>query len=59
MRARHVIAVVAIVVLSFGLKMFFFSAPIAEANAQMKPLAAQAADHTDASRRDIGAPPYP
>ncbi len=32
MRAHHVIAVVAILLISFGVKMFFWSAPTAEAN---------------------------
>ncbi len=32
MRAHHAIAVVAVILISFGVKMFFFSAPTAEAN---------------------------
>jgi hypothetical protein len=58
MRAQHVIAVVAVILISFGVKMFFFTAPTAEANAHMQNLSAEAA-HTDAGRMDIGAPPYP
>ena len=32
MRAHHAIAVVAVILISFGVKMFFFSAPTAEAD---------------------------
>jgi hypothetical protein len=32
MRAHHVIAIVAVILVVFGLKLIFFSAPIAEAN---------------------------
>ncbi len=59
MRAHHVIAVVVVIFISFGIKMFFFSAPTAEANAHMKNLAMEATPHTDANQLEIGAPPYP
>jgi hypothetical protein len=55
-RYQHVIAVVAVILISFGVKMFFLTAPTAEASAHMqKPSTA----HTDAGRMDIGSPPYP
>ncbi len=59
MRARYVIGVVAVILISFGMKMFFFSALTAEANAHMKNLAMEATPHTDANQLEIGAPPYP
>ncbi len=58
MRARHVVAVVAVILISFGVKMFFFSAPTAEATVHMQNLPAEASQ-PDAGRMDIGAPPYP
>jgi hypothetical protein len=58
MCARHVIAVVAILVISFGVKIFFFSPPTAEADALMKHLPAAVA-HTSAKSMEIGQPPYP
>ena len=39
LRANHVIAVVAVLLFSFGVKMFFWSAPAAEANARPTPSA--------------------
>ena len=39
MRAHHTIAVVAIIIISFGVKVFFFSAPTAEADIQGVPSA--------------------
>lgn len=39
MRAHHAIAVVAVILISFGVKMFFFSAPTAEANIHAGPSA--------------------
>ena len=39
MRAHHVIAVVAVILVSFGVKMFFFSAPTAEADIHAGPSA--------------------
>jgi hypothetical protein len=39
LRAHHVIAVVAILVISFGVKMFFLSAPTAEADMRPVPSA--------------------
>ncbi len=58
MRARHVIAVVAVILISFGVKMFFFSAPTAEATVQVQKIPTEASQ-PDAGRMDIGAPPYP
>ncbi len=58
MRAQHVIAVVAVLLLSFGAKMFFFSAPTAEATAHVQKIPTEASQ-PDAGRMDIGAPPYP
>ncbi len=58
MRAQHVVAVVAVILISFGVKMFFFSAPTAEATVHAQSLPTEAS-HTDAGRMDIGAPPYP
>jgi hypothetical protein len=57
-RFQHVIAVVAVILISFGVKMFFLTAPTAEASAHVQKPSAEAA-HTDAGRMDIGAPPYP
>jgi hypothetical protein len=37
LRAHHAIAVVAVLLISFGVKMFFFSAPTAEANIHAVP----------------------
>jgi hypothetical protein len=39
MRAHHAIAVVAVILISFGVKMFFFSAPTAEADIHAGPSA--------------------
>jgi hypothetical protein len=36
MRAHHAIAIVAIVLIGFGLKLAFFSAPTAEADASLR-----------------------
>ena len=58
MRAQHVIAVVAVMLISFAVKMFFLTAPTAEATTHMQPPSAEAA-RTDAGRMNIGAPPYP
>jgi hypothetical protein len=32
MRAHHAVAIVTVVLIGFGVKLFFFSAPVAEAN---------------------------
>jgi hypothetical protein len=37
LRAHHAIAVIAVLLISFGLKMFFFPAPTAEANIHAVP----------------------
>ena len=58
MRTHYVIAVVAILLISFGAKVFFFSPPTAEADALMKNRPAVVA-HTNASSMEIGQPPYP
>jgi hypothetical protein len=47
MRAHHVIAVAALLIISFGVTVCFFSSPIADA----------AVGHTNVS--PIGEPPYP
>ena len=39
MRAHHAIAVVAVILISFGVKIFFFSAPTAEADIHAVPSA--------------------
>ena len=39
LRAHHVIAVVTVILISFGMKMFFFSAPTAEADIHAGPRA--------------------
>ena len=39
LRAHHVIAVVAILLISFGVKMFFWSVPTADANIRANPSA--------------------
>ena len=39
MRAHHAIAVVTVILISFGVKMFFFSAPTAEADIHAGPSA--------------------
>ncbi len=60
MRTHHVIAVVAILVISFGVKVFFFSPPTAEAVVypNIKNLSAAVA-HTSTNSMEIGQPPYP
>ena len=62
-KSRHThraIAVVAVLLISFGVKMFFLSAPTAEAgtHSSMKTLSTAIAHTVDNSRR-IGEPPYP
>jgi len=58
MRLHRVIAVVAILVISFGAKMFFFSPPTANAGSHMKNPSAAIA-HGNAHSMLIGEPPYP
>jgi hypothetical protein len=60
MRAHHVIAVVATLFISFGVKMFFLSPPtsVASVHSNVKSLPA-AVVHTNASSMEIGQPPYP
>ncbi len=60
MRAYHFIAVAAVILISFGAKMFFLSAPTAEADVHpnIKNLPAAAAPNI-ARSMEIGAPPYP
>ncbi len=60
MRLRYVTAVVAILLISFGAKMFFLSPPTADAgmhpNTKTLPTAAA---HSNAPSLQIGEPPYP
>jgi hypothetical protein len=60
MRTHHVIAVIAVILISFGAKIFFFSPPTVEADVRpsTKNLPAAVA-HTNASSMEIGEPPYP
>ncbi len=60
MRLRHVIAIFAIMLISFGAKMFFFSPPTADAgmhpNTKYLPTAVA---HSNAPSLQLGEPPYP
>ena len=38
MRVHHAIAVVAVILIGFGVKLFFFSAPAAEAQLNLNPI---------------------
>ncbi len=60
MRAHRAIAVVAVLLISFGVKMFFLSPPTAEAGAHstLKSLSTAIA-HTINNSMSIGVPPYP
>ena len=60
MRPHHAIAVVEVLLISFGVKMFILSAPTAQAGAHsnMKTLPTAIAHTIDNSIR-IGEPPYP
>jgi hypothetical protein len=53
MRSRHIIAVAALLIFSFGVIVFFFSNPIADAALQT----GSVGQHTKVS--PIGEPPYP
>ena len=60
-KSRHThqaIAVVAVLLISFGVKVFFLSAPTAEAGTRMKTLPTAIARTIDDWMR-IGEPPYP
>jgi hypothetical protein len=60
-KSRHThqaIAVVAVLLISFGVKVFFLSAPTAEAGTRMKTLPTAIA-HTIDDWMRIGEPPYP
>ncbi len=60
MRLRHVIAIAAIMLISFGAKMFFFSPPTADAGMHPNTTNLPAAvTHSNALSLQIGGPPYP
>ncbi len=52
MRAHHVIAVVAILLISFGVKVFFFQAPTAEADVNASTSMNVLQMHTDHPNRN-------
>jgi len=59
MLLRHVVAIVAILAISFGAKMFFFSPPTVDAgHPNIKNLPASTA-HSNARSMHIGEPSYP
>jgi hypothetical protein len=60
MRLRHAIAIVAILLISFGAKMFFFSPPTADAGMHRNTINLPAAGaHNNPLSLQIGEPPYP